>query len=68
LEGKDDARENLTDAMKSDIRDADEFLPLAARIPIVPEVEEFRLEQANEALLLLKQSRISAAAVLKVQG
>jgi len=51
---KDDALENLTDAMKSDIRYADEFLPLAAQIPIVLQVEEFQLEQANEALLSLK--------------
>jgi len=64
---KDDSLENLTDAMKSDIRDADEFLPLAAQIPVVPEVEEFRLEQANEALIFLKQSKIHAASVLKVQ-
>ena len=51
---KDDAMENLTDAMKSDIRDADEFLPLAAQIPILPQFQEFPLEQANEALLSLK--------------
>ncbi len=31
-------------------RDAEEFLPLAARIPIVPTIEEFPLTQANEAL------------------
>ena len=50
--------ENLTDAMKSDIRYADEFLPLAAQIPIVPQVEEFQLEQANEALISLKHAKI----------
>ena len=47
-------------------RDAREFLPLAAQIPIVPEVREFELAQANEALLLLKQAKIRAAAVLKL--
>ena len=47
-------------------RDAEEFLPLAAEIPIVPQVEEFTLEEANEALLRLKQGRIQGAAVLKM--
>ena len=47
-------------------RDAAEFLPLAAQIPIVPQVRQFDLEQANEALLLLKQAKIRAAAVLKI--
>jgi propanol-preferring alcohol dehydrogenase len=58
--------ENLTDAMKSDIRDDDEFLPLAAQIPIVPQVKEFQLEQVNEALISLKHAKIRAAAVLRV--
>jgi len=60
--------ENLTDAMKSDIRDADEFLPLAAQIPILPQFQEFPLEQANEALLSLKQAKIRATSVLRVGG
>jgi propanol-preferring alcohol dehydrogenase len=47
-------------------RDAEEFLPLAAAIPIVPEVRVFGLEDANDALILLKQGAIQAAAVLKV--
>jgi propanol-preferring alcohol dehydrogenase len=46
--------------------DAEEFLPLAAEIPIVPEVQEFALEEANEALMLLKQGNIQGAAVLKI--
>ena len=45
-------------------RDAQEFLPLAAQIPIVPQVQEFDLEQANEAILLLKQGKIQGAGVL----
>jgi propanol-preferring alcohol dehydrogenase len=47
-------------------RDAEEFLPLAAEIPIRPEVQEFKLEQANEALILLKQGKIQGAAVLRM--
>lgn len=47
-------------------RDVEEFLPLAAEIPVIPEVQEFRLEQANEALNLLKGGRIQGAAVLRM--
>jgi propanol-preferring alcohol dehydrogenase len=47
-------------------QDALEFLPLAAQIPIVPQVKEFQLEQANEALISLKHAKIRAAAVLMV--
>lgn len=47
-------------------RDALEFLPLAAQIPIVPETQEFKLEEANEALVLLKEGRIRGAGVLKI--
>jgi len=49
-------------------RDAQEFLPLAAEIPIVPEVREFRLEEANEALILLKEGKIRGAGVLAIAG
>lgn len=47
-------------------KDAEEFLPLAAEIPIVPTIEEFPLEQANEVLLRIKQSKLRAAGVLRV--
>jgi len=47
-------------------RDIREFLPLAAKIPIIPEVQEFPLAAANEALLQLKQGKIQGAAVLKI--
>ncbi len=47
--------------------DAEEFLPLAARIPILPTVEEFALDEANDVLLKIKQSQLKAAAVLRVQ-
>jgi propanol-preferring alcohol dehydrogenase len=47
-------------------KDAEEFLPLAAQIPIVPTIEEFPLEQANEVLLRIKQSKLKAAGVLRI--
>jgi alcohol dehydrogenase, propanol-preferring len=47
-------------------RDIREFLELAARIPIRPEVQEFPLEQANRALLELKERKIRGAKVLRI--
>ena len=47
-------------------KDAQDFLSLAAEIPIVPEVQEFKLEEANEALVLLKQGKVQGAAVLRM--
>jgi len=47
--------------------DVSEFLDLAARIPIKPEVQEFALEEANEALLELKGRKIRGAKVLKIE-
>jgi len=47
-------------------QDALEFLPLAAQIGIKPEVREFPLEQANDALLLLKQGKMHGAGVLRI--
>jgi len=47
-------------------QDAQDFLSLAAEIPIIPEVREFKLEEANEVLLLLKQGKIQGAAVLRI--
>ena len=44
--------------------DAEEFLELAARLPVRAEVETCRLEEANDALLRLGQGRIHGAAVL----
>jgi len=46
--------------------DAADFLPLAAEIPIVPQVQEFDLEEANDALILLKQGKIHGAGVLRM--
>lgn len=48
-------------------QDAIEFLPLAAEIPIIPQVQEFGLEEANQALVLLKKGEIQGAAVLKIE-
>ena len=45
-------------------RDAREFLPLAAEIPIIPEVQEFKLEEANRALILLRHGKIQGAGIL----
>jgi propanol-preferring alcohol dehydrogenase len=46
--------------------DAQEFLPLAAEIPILPEVQEFPLTEANDVLIMLKKGRVQGAAVLKM--
>ena len=48
-------------------QDALEFLRLAERIPIRAEVESFRLEDANRALLGVKRGEIRGAAVLAVR-
>lgn len=47
-------------------QDAKEFLPLAAEIGIVPEIQGFELAQANQALGLLKQGRMQGAGVLRI--
>ncbi len=46
--------------------DVQHFLPLAAKIPIIPEVQEFKLREANQALFLLKQGKIQGAGVLRI--
>ncbi|HET6515982.1 MAG TPA: zinc-dependent alcohol dehydrogenase family protein [Thermodesulfovibrionales bacterium] len=47
-------------------RDVEEFLKLAAEIPVRPEIEEFGLEDANDALMELKERNIRGAKVLRV--
>jgi propanol-preferring alcohol dehydrogenase len=47
-------------------RDAEEFLPLAAAIPIRSEVHSFDLDDANSVLQRLKHSAIVGAAVLRL--
>lgn len=44
--------------------DVDEFLQLAAEIPIKPEVQSYPLEDANRALLEIKNKKIRGAKVL----
>jgi len=46
--------------------DVSEFIKLAAQIPIIPEIEEYPLESANEALMELKDRKIRGAKVLKI--
>lgn len=45
-------------------RDGEEFLPLAAEIPIATTVHRYALEHANEALEDLRHGRFTGAAVL----
>jgi len=47
-------------------RDAEEFMQLAAQIPITTEVQTFPLEEANRALLMMKRSELKGAGVLVV--
>jgi len=54
---------SVANITREDIQD---FLPLAAQIPIIPEVQEFELGEANRALLSLKQGKIQGAGVLKI--
>ncbi len=45
-------------------QDVEEFLALAAEIPIRPEVQVYGLEEANQALIELKERKIRGAKVL----
>jgi propanol-preferring alcohol dehydrogenase len=47
-------------------RDAQEFLALAAEIPIRAQIERFPLKDANEALLRVKRGEVHGAAVLQI--
>jgi propanol-preferring alcohol dehydrogenase len=49
-------------------KDVSEFLELAARIPLKPEIEEYAFEDANRALLDLGHRRIRGAKVLRVSN
>jgi propanol-preferring alcohol dehydrogenase len=48
-------------------RDAEEFMPLAAQIPLHTDVEVFDFDNANHALQRVKHSAINGAAVLKIR-
>jgi propanol-preferring alcohol dehydrogenase len=47
-------------------RDVEAFLKLAAWIPIKPEIQEYPLEEANKALVELKERKIRGAKVLRI--
>ena len=49
-------------------RDAEEFLPLAASIPITTETTVYPLEQANQALEDLRHGRFVGAAVISLHA
>jgi propanol-preferring alcohol dehydrogenase len=49
-------------------RDLAEFLPLAAQVPLKPEVQLYPLEQANEALIDLRYGDVRGAKVLQMRG
>lgn len=49
-------------------QDIEEFLTLAALIPIIPEVEEYPLNEANRALVEIKEGKIRGAKVLTING
>ena len=54
---------SVANVTRADVRD---FLDLAAAVPIRPEVQLYPLEEANRALLELKERRIRGAKVLQV--
>jgi propanol-preferring alcohol dehydrogenase len=54
---------SVANVTRNDVR---EFLALASEIPIIPEVQEYRLEDANIALTELKRRKIRGAKVLMV--
>ncbi|GAF92766.1 unnamed protein product, partial [marine sediment metagenome] len=45
-------------------QDIAEFLPIAADVPITPDIQTYKLEEANKALLELKRGRVRGAKVL----
>jgi len=48
-------------------RDIAEFLPLAASVPLRVKVQEYRLEEANQALLDLRESHVHGSKVLLIK-
>lgn len=56
---------SVANVTQFDIR---EFLPLAAKIPIRPEVQTYRLEEANRALVDLKRQPVKGAKVLVIRS
>jgi propanol-preferring alcohol dehydrogenase len=54
---------SVANVSRKDVRG---MLELAANVPIIPEVEEYALEDANRALVQLKRGRIKGAKVLRM--
>ncbi len=54
---------SVANVTRSDVK---EFLDIASKIPIIPEVQEYKLEEANTALVELKKSKIRGAKVLVI--
>jgi propanol-preferring alcohol dehydrogenase len=54
---------SVANVSRNDVKD---FLNLAAEIPIKPEIQEFALEDANRALVELKERKIRGAKVLRI--
>jgi propanol-preferring alcohol dehydrogenase len=54
---------SVANVARTDIR---EFLKLAAEIPIKPEVQVYPLEDANRALVEIKEGKIRGGKVLRV--
>ncbi len=54
---------SVANVTREDVRS---LLDLAARIPLVPNVIEYRLEQAQDALLAIKSGNITGAGVLRM--
>lgn len=47
-------------------KDVKEFLDIASQIPVIPEIQEYKLEEANIALAELKGKKIRGAKVLVI--
>jgi len=54
---------SVANVTRADVR---EFLQIAAEIPLKPKVQEFRLEEANKALVELKERKARGAKVLRI--
>ena len=53
----------MANVTRADVR---EFLSLAAEAGIKPEFQEYELKDANHALMEMKQGKIRAAKVLRI--
>jgi alcohol dehydrogenase, propanol-preferring len=56
---------SVANVTRADVR---EFLQLAAEVPLLPQVEEYALADANRALVELKSKHVRGAKVLSVAG